>query len=195
MRQEHSHYAAYWGDREDWLIAASVHRDSDTVDRANWAEWCKALPESGTVAIERSTHWAVGWVDYLVIDPSDTAAVALAESLRERLEDYPVLDEMELSNLEWDEYLEGWDSYGASEFCRELGNAFDLAYATKERLGEVDSEELRKFFESLINSGEYYTPDGSGVSIRVDSAVFHCTREALGQFLRAKCLSHKTAAV
>jgi hypothetical protein len=101
---------AYWGERGDWLIAAAVHRDSDCLCRSNFRcveRALKSLPEvkgwSGEftpVAVERFTHWAVGWVDYLVVDPSCSAAVAETERIREALEDYPVVDEEDFSNLE-----------------------------------------------------------------------------------------------
>lgn len=187
LQQEHSRNACYYGERGDWLIAYAIHRDSGTLERSNWTAFLETLGgEGGTIAIERSSHWAVGWVDYLVIDPSDKAKVELAESLRARLEDYPVLDEMEWSKLEWEEYGEAWNDYGADEFVRELGKAFRLADATKDFLAEVEREELQEFFEACVPSGEYYIPGGSGVSVNIRSAIVHCTREALAAFLRTQ---------
>lgn len=184
MRQEHSSNAAYWGERDGWLIAYAQHRDSDTITRSNWASFVKALGgESDTVAIERSNHWAVGWVDYLIVDPQDLERVKLAEELRSRLEDYPVLDEMEWSKLEWNEYLDGWKDYGASDFVRGLKSKFGLSDVAEELLDQ--DGELQSFFESLIPSGEYYIPEGSGVSLQIDYAVDRCTRSILAAKLRS----------
>jgi len=101
---------AYWGEREGWLIALSVHRDSDALDRSNWGVITKdvlSVPDSGEndlgdAAIEGASHFLVGWVDYLLVRPGTPAAERALE-WRERLEDYPVADEMHMSELEWDE--------------------------------------------------------------------------------------------
>lgn len=183
LKQAHSHEACYFGDRPDWLIAYTQHRDSDTLSRSNWTSFVEALGgESDTVAIERSNHWAVGWVEYLVIDPTDAARIAEAERLLARLEDYPVLDEMAWSNLEQDEYHEAWKDYGKSDFVRGLVREFGLSDAAEELLDQDD--DLQAFFESLIPSGEYYHAEGSGVSIQTGYAVKACTRETIGQYLR-----------
>jgi hypothetical protein len=58
------------------------------------------------VAVERESHWAVGWVEHMLIDPADTARVALVEQWREELEDYPVLSEDRMSQMESDEFYE-----------------------------------------------------------------------------------------
>jgi hypothetical protein len=118
QRQEHSFSACYFGDNPDWLITCAMNRDSDALGRSDFRCFeraLKALPEvkewAGEftpVTVERSSHWAVGWVDYLIIDPACTAAVALAEQMRERLEDYPVLDEDDFSELEQEEAAEVW---------------------------------------------------------------------------------------
>jgi hypothetical protein len=181
--QEHSHSAAYWGEYGHWLIAYAQHRDSDILTRANWASFVEALGgESDTVAIERSNHWAVGWVEYLIVDPSDTERVKLAEDLREKLEDYPILDETAWSNLEWDEYTEAWQDYGKSEFVRALRKKFSLSDVAEELLDQ--DEELQEFFESLIPSGEYFIAEGSGVSVQTSYAVDRCDRDTLAAYLR-----------
>lgn len=183
VRQEHSSNAAYWGEREEWLIAYAQHRDSDTLTRSNWAAFVEALGgESDTVAIERSNHWAVGWVEYILVDPQDTERVKLAEELREQLDDYPVLDEMGFSNLEHEEYQEAWQDYGRSDFVRGLRKKFNLSDAAEELLDQ--DEELQAFFESLITSGEYYTAEGSGVSVNLDSALWRVSRGTLGAHIR-----------
>lgn len=112
--------SAYWGECGDWFIAAAVHRDSDCLDRSNFevmSEILKSLPEVKAwdgeftpVTIERFSHWAVGWIDYLVIDPACKAAVDWANYLREKLENYPILDEEHFSRLESDEAYQVWQN-------------------------------------------------------------------------------------
>lgn len=97
----------YFGERGEWFVAAGQHRDSDALERSNFRSLLKRLGgESDTVAIERENHWAVGWVEHLLINPEDVKRVAIAEKTREELEDYPVVDEEDFSNLEHEEFWE-----------------------------------------------------------------------------------------
>jgi len=94
----------YYGNREGWLIALSVHRDSDALERSNWEIVSEHLiRECGDdVAVERMNHWAVGWVDYLLVRPG-SSAIEPALKWKERLANYPVADEEHYSMLEYDE--------------------------------------------------------------------------------------------
>ena len=132
--------SAYFGENGDWLIAAAVHRDSGTIDRSNFTcfeQALKALPEFAAwegefqpVTVERFNHWAVGWVDYLIVDPAFVAGVKMAESIREGLEDYPVLSDEHLSELESAEANQVWrDCYQPEErvkYVREHRSQFEF---------------------------------------------------------------------
>lgn len=84
-----------------WLVApCGRHRDSDSVERANWESQIERIPESETVQIVRERHWAVGWVEWLAIRPEDRAVVEAAERIAEEIEGYPVLDDDRLARIE-----------------------------------------------------------------------------------------------
>lgn len=116
------HSSAYWGERSHWLVASHNNRDADCLTRSNWRCFIRLLGGQGTegakgsqdindnVAIEEANHWACGWVQYLIINPEATDLVALAEKTLERLEDYPVLDEQDFSELETEEAHEVWQN-------------------------------------------------------------------------------------
>lgn len=55
------------------------------------------------------SHWAVGWVQWIAIHESDARALRIADQLRERVADCPVLDEEAWSELEWTEAADYWD--------------------------------------------------------------------------------------
>ena len=99
------HPSNYMGATWEGYYAAPVgqSRDSDTVERSNWAAQLEAIPESETVIIVRENHWAVGWVEWLAIHESDTKALQEAESIGDRLDTYPILDEDAWSELEFQE--------------------------------------------------------------------------------------------
>jgi hypothetical protein len=103
-------------DRREYFVAAGQHRDSDTLTRSNFRSILAALGgESETVIIVRDSHFAVGWVEAVYIHESDSAALATADAILERLEGYPVVDEDDWSGLEYAEAAEYWGRLSVSE--------------------------------------------------------------------------------
>lgn len=115
---------------EGWHTAGfGRSRDSDVLEESNFQvawETLKALqnPEGCTdedetgvtdIRIVRESHWAVGWIEWIAIHSSNTAALAKAQELCDRANDYPVLDEEHFSNLEYTRANEVWASFGTSE--------------------------------------------------------------------------------
>lgn len=104
IQSSSAHSFIYYGDREGWLITLSVTRDSDALERSNWdvitGPILAAHPEDA--AIERMSHWAVGWVDNLLVRPGSPAEAAMAEWSR-KLDSYPVADEDHYGMLEMNE--------------------------------------------------------------------------------------------
>lgn len=112
--------SAYWGERREWLVAYTLTRDGDALARSNFRCFLKLLGGKGTegvkgsqevvegVAIEEANHWACGWIQYLMIDPARADLVAIAEKALERLDGYPVLDEMDWSLEESEEAEQVW---------------------------------------------------------------------------------------
>lgn len=131
MRQAHSKDACYFGDNGDWLIVYAMHRDSDCLARSNFRAMLKSLGgESDTVSIERSSHWAVGWVEYLIIAPDCAEKIAIAQKQLERIENYPVLDEDDFSEEEREEANEIWrNCYSQKEraaYIRKFSDQFEF---------------------------------------------------------------------
>lgn len=113
---------AYWGEKYDWLVCATLTRDANCLDRSNYRCFVELLggkPTDGSkgsqeinesVAIGEAMHWACGWLQYLIINPADLELIKLAENTIEKLGDYPVLDESDFSELETEEANEVWES-------------------------------------------------------------------------------------
>ena len=75
-----------------------------------------ALDDECSVQIVRESHWAVGWVEWIAIHSTNTAALDKARELCQRANDYPVLNEEDFSRREDEECEQVWrECYSASE--------------------------------------------------------------------------------
>jgi RNA polymerase subunit RPABC4/transcription elongation factor Spt4 len=117
---------------KDWtgyLVIVSQNRDSGTLEKVNFetarkllSKWegeeVNATPpgdipcQSLQVTVASANHWACGWVESLMIhkDASEDALIEAAEIICS-LADYPCLDDMALSNNEYEEAAESWNRY------------------------------------------------------------------------------------
>lgn len=197
-----------WSRPSDWsgtpwdgyyIAPVGITRDSGTLDRSNWnAQWDALAPLSADVpdddvcspCIVRESHWAVGWIEWVAIHESNGDALREADRIASALDNYPVLDDEAHSNLEWEEYGESWTRYGCRDFIRSLAKEFELKDSTVYRMRDADESILLDWFQSLIPSGEYFTPESDGVSVRTDIAVRNLIRTPncrtiLARFLRS----------
>lgn len=162
-----------------WLVGpVSIHRDSDLLTQSNWEVSLKAIQahsrdveDNGEstegVQVVTENHWAVGWVSWLAIHPSCVEAVAEAERIAEKLESYPVLDEMHWSELEFNDYCRNWQSFGHREFIQELERAELIEEGACD---ECAKEATREAFEALLPSGEYHDNGAPNISYAIDRA-------------------------
>lgn len=106
---------AWWERPEDderWAVVYVCNRDSGLIDQSNASvvEQEMAQFEDDVIA-QRHSHWACGWVDGYVIrvyrpGGSITDAFRRYCELRERMEDYPLLDEEDYSRREYEAAIE-----------------------------------------------------------------------------------------
>lgn len=128
-----SYFGATW---DGWLVFLGRNRDSDLLTEHNFTTALEALtnrmsasasdaPGQETVRTVRESHWAVGWVEWIAIHPSDIGAVQLAEDLGAQLDRYPVLDEDKFSEKEWEAANESWAALSVRdryELIKRIGN-------------------------------------------------------------------------
>jgi hypothetical protein len=93
----------YYGESWEgwWAAPVGRSRDSNILEESNWIVQLERIPESETVQVVRESHWAAGWVEWLAIHESDRGALAEAEEVGNKLENYPILDEDHYLELEW----------------------------------------------------------------------------------------------
>ncbi len=109
-----------WWDRPDDDHNCGIHymtnRDADLVTVSNWEVSQKILADhleadEPDIWIERHSHWACGWIEGYVVrvfdaDGNVTEATQVFHEMLERIDDYPLLDEEDYSQREYDAQVE-----------------------------------------------------------------------------------------
>lgn len=115
-------------DEENCAIIPYVHRDSDLMTCSNASVVEKEVEDLPDAWIEQASHWAVGWIAQVVVRVYDGEG-EITESFKRvcdlfwAIEDYPVLDDEDLSRREYEAAIENIED--------ELGNmGLDKAFAS-----------------------------------------------------------------
>lgn len=123
----------YWSGTPwpDYFVFLGRNRDSDDLTESNFACGLRAIGgESDTVVVVRERHWACGWIEWIAIHESDSAALEAANEIMEALSDYPVIDEADWSERETESANTVWrNCYNPSErveYIREHRYQFDF---------------------------------------------------------------------
>lgn len=160
-------------DADKWAIIYTHHRDSGLLDQSNAAVIEKAMEpftegDNPDVVMENHSHWAVGHVDGFSVRVFDqhgeiTLAFQTYLELAEQMADYPLLDESDYSQREYDATLsniedaawrlkrtfvlpEGWES----EVYSWLSDNDSSEIENRDDTGGYPSEEsLRAAFKAL----------------------------------------------
>ena len=160
-------------DADQWSVIYTHNRDSGLLDQSNSHVISQAMAsftegDDPDVVFESHSHWAVGHLDGFslrVFDASGeiTEAFKAYHELAERMDDYPILDESDYSNREFEATLDN-----IKDAAWRLKNDFDLpegwesdvySWLSDHRSGEVESRDdqggcpseqaLRAAFEAL----------------------------------------------
>jgi hypothetical protein len=138
-----SYGGAQW---PDYFVFLGQNRDSDALARSNFTCGLAALGgESDTVLVVRERHWAVGWIEWIAIHESDTAALIEADSMLCALSDYPVLSDDHFGELEYTEAQDYWAGLrlrDRMELCAEHG--LSIFAARRDYLPPDDSGSLQE---------------------------------------------------
>jgi hypothetical protein len=89
-----------WG---GYYVFLGRYQDSDCLANSNFEcalEKIGGKSEENGVYVVREGHWTCGWVEWIAIHQDNYEALRIADKVIEKLEDYPVLDEYDLSNRE-----------------------------------------------------------------------------------------------
>jgi len=108
-------------DPELWSFMLGRTRDSDHIENSNYElvlqDFEKAFPDSENLRDERWNHWAVGWVDHLIVKVCNRLPVGDEEvpttaefqwlcRIKEKLSNYPIYNEDDVSEREFTERMQ-----------------------------------------------------------------------------------------
>lgn len=122
---------------DDWYVFLGQHRDSDNVSKSNFRcglAKLRNVMSKETIGIYPSvfvvseSHWAVGWVEWIGIHKSDIEALKLGDEMMNQINEYPVLNEDDLTSLDDEEAQEYWKGMSVKdrkEYIRNNPNQFD----------------------------------------------------------------------
>lgn len=117
---------AFLEKHQDWFVFPILRtRDTEDCPRtaSNWEAALWALKESDetkeNIEVHRFGHWGPGWIEIILIAPNPNV-VSKANELIKNLEEYPILDEEDMSMKEWSAAEECWENYGHSDCISEL---------------------------------------------------------------------------
>lgn len=98
-------------DRQGWLVLpCSRTRDSGCLEESNFHAALEILGGEGdSVEVHRFGHWGPGWFELILVDPS-SPQVKDAEEIESALADYPVLDDADHSEREYEEANQVWSN-------------------------------------------------------------------------------------
>jgi len=101
-------------DQQDWLVVpVSRTRDSGSLDESNFEAALSMLNgESDTCEVHRFGHWGPGWFEIILVHPDREEEVDEIEGL---LETYPILDDEDYSQRQYDEISEAWANMSLQE--------------------------------------------------------------------------------
>lgn len=159
---EPEHYAGFSPDGD--YVVMTRHRDSDLLSESNWDEATELLGATAFDSRESdyasrpavytwsAGHWAVGWVEYMMVR-ADAAAdiLARAEKMLSDLDGYPVLNESDWSEREFNAVSDYWAQMSVRERADYLRDAdLSIFAARRDYLPREDDgrlyERLREGF-------------------------------------------------
>lgn len=130
-RERPSYYGGYWPGEHGYLPVVMHSRDSDPLEDSNYRVAVRDLqavadllnpnlePDDGFILQHNASHWAVGWVEQLWVADVPELVTEL-QSIREHLQDYPVLDETDYCELEHERFIDEIESWATSDISYAL---------------------------------------------------------------------------
>ncbi len=171
-------------DRQDWLVAPVCRtRDSGIRANSNFEALLGMLGDGDDFETHSFTHWGPGWFEIILVQPGSNAA-RVAEECEKSLEDYPVLDDEDISKREWEEYCESWSSWGCRDFLKAVLAGTSLCEEAKDAFRDLSHETLRELYEKYANSSYEFSDEGC--HIRTSQSAAKITEDMVIELIQKK---------
>jgi hypothetical protein len=164
-------------DPDNWAIVYTHNRDSGLLDQSNASVFTKALgpfseADDPDVVFESHSHWAVGHVDGFSVrvfrNGEITDVFRTYHELAEQMADYPILDESDYSNREYDATIEN-----IANSAWRLKGEYDLTEGWEGDVYSWLSDHRQRAVENRDDHGGY--PDQSDLRAAFDALRFERT--------------------
>lgn len=147
---------------QEWFVGpCSVTRDSHALEISNFETLKKAIRKADPHGTDHDTprfgHWGPGWFEIILVRP-ESEAYRVALACEDALQNYPVLDEMDLSIRENEECVEAWESFTKREVIHFMtsNNSGPLADLLREELSLGSALDLFEYEIRDYGEGAYY---------------------------------------
>lgn len=139
---------------EGYIYVLGMYRDAEIMTQSNFHVAHKMLQEihakqenqqaydEDDLTIAAASHWAVGWVETILVRATNIELVREAAQICKAIEDYPVLDDEDFSEREWEERGETISLYTGqwmTEIGHELDPDLDQNDYTQEQLDDLET--------------------------------------------------------
>lgn len=109
------------------IVVLSTSRDADIMTESNFDSALEMLGgESKHVEVEQVGHWACGWIKMILVNPKSKKHLKIAYEIRKALEDYPVLDDSDFNDREY-EYQSNYANEAKDDLAEALTLHFGIA--------------------------------------------------------------------
>jgi len=143
-------------DLSTWCKGPGQSRDSEILEQSNFDVALERLggEHEGIVEVHRFGHWACGWFEHIMVNPKYLDKIKILREIASDLERYPVLDDFDYSDREW-EYMSDYANGAKAELAKALALHFGL---------DIHERGIRKALENIayglnIECQAYYGTD------------------------------------
>lgn len=114
-------------DLSEWCQGPGRSRDSEILAESNFETALERLggEVDGQVEVHRFGHWGCGWFETIMVNPKNLKAISELKSIYEDLESYPVLDEDDYNDRQY-EYMSDYADGAKLELAEAIATHFGL---------------------------------------------------------------------
>jgi len=147
-----------------YYLCALHHRDSGLLVESNWNAHINRLTAIEPESIEedsgiykgwhivRDSHFAVGWIEYVLINKDNQKLVEAGNAIQKELDDYLILDESDYYERVMEATEEYWKSSDIRNriwTCKQAG--VSILNARKNEINELP-ERLQETIDSIVDN-------------------------------------------